>query len=68
MAVNAKSVLVLPYIENKKENRMFLSKAGIKKVEISAKIIRADGSIEDLGVIARKESFWEMVKRKLRGK
>lgn len=47
---------------------MFLSKAGIKKVEISAKIIRADGSIEDLGVIARKESFWEMVKRKLRGK
>ena len=51
-----------------KENRMFLTKTGIKKIEVSAKIIRADGTIEDLGVIATKESFWEMVKRKLRGK
>ena len=59
MVMNVVLVLALSYIENKKESRMFLSKAGIKKVEISAKIIRSDGSIEDLGVIARKETFSE---------
>lgn len=47
---------------------MLFSKSRIKKIEVSAKIIRADGSIEDLGIIARKESFWEMIKRKLGGK
>ena len=45
---------------------MFLVKSGIKKVEISAKIIRADGTVEDLGVIARKETFWETIKRFLK--
>ena len=64
MEVKSIEMNILSY----KENRMFLTKTGIKKIEISAKIIRADGTIEDLGVIATKESFWGMVKRKLRGK
>jgi len=46
---------------------MFSAFGKIKKIEVSAKIVRADGSVEDLGIIARKESFLEFIKRKLGG-
>jgi hypothetical protein len=42
---------------------MFLSRSKIKRATISAKIIRADGTVEDLGVIASKEPIWGKIKR-----
>lgn len=42
---------------------MFLFNGKIKSATISAKIIRADGTVEDLGIICEQISLWEKIKR-----
>ena len=40
---------------------------GIHKATISARVIRADGTVEDLGVIARKDApWWKRLARRVR--
>lgn len=42
---------------------MITGKGKVKKVTIRAKVIRANGKVEDYGVIARSGWFWALIGR-----